>query len=82
MDEIGVSPEVQAKIEAARKENEAEAKPIRENTGVSVDEKKQQLQPIQQKRQKAIYALLTSEQLEKSRAIIARIQKANAAAGQ
>jgi len=76
MDEIGVSPEVQAKIETIKRENDAEAKVVRENTALSADEKKQQLQPIQQKRQKAIFALLTPEQLEKSKTIIARIQKA------
>lgn len=79
MDEIGVSADVQAKIEAVKKENDAELKAVRENATLTPEQKKEELKVVNTKRQKAISALLTPEQLAKRDEIVARIAKANAA---
>lgn len=77
MDEIGISDDVQAKIEVLKKENDLELKAVRENTSLSSEEKKTQLQQISVKRQKIIIALLTPEEIGKFREIVARIKAHN-----
>lgn len=82
MDEIGISADVQTNIEVLKKENDLELKAVRENTSLSDEDKKKQLQQVNAKRQKIIVALLTPEQLKKSQEIQARIKAHNASLAQ
>lgn len=77
MDEIGVSADVQAKIEALKKENDLEQKAVREDISLTQEEKKKKIQELVIKRQKGIFSLLTPEQLAKSKEIQNRIKANN-----
>ncbi len=79
MDEMGISADVQAKVEAVKKESDAEIDVLRKNNSITADEKKEQMKALALKRQKGIYALVTPENLEQSKKIIARINAANKA---
>lgn len=80
MDEIGVSAEAQVKIESVKKESDAEMKALREDKELSEEVKKDKMKALNIKRQKAIYAFLTPEEIEKGKLIMARIRAANEAA--
>ena len=82
MDEIGVAADIQVKVEALKKENDLESKAVREDASLAPEDKKKQLQAIGAKRQKGIYALLTPEQIAKSKEIVTRIKDSNATLGQ
>jgi hypothetical protein len=79
MDEIGVNADVQSKIETVKKESDTELKTVREDATLTPEQKKEQTKALMLKRQKGIFALLTPEQLVKSKEIMASITKANAA---
>jgi hypothetical protein len=79
MDELGVSADMQAKVEAVKKENDAEIKAVRENTALTPENKKNQIKALAVKRQQGIYANLTPEQINIKKTIIARINAANKA---
>ena len=82
MDEMGIAADIQVKVEALKKENDLESKAVKEDASLTPEDKKNQLQAIGVKRQKGIRALLTPEQIEKSKEIAARINASNATLGQ
>lgn len=84
MDEVGISKEVQAKIEEFKKQNEAEQKALKESDAfkaLSEDEQKKQMGALLGKRQKTIYDMLTKEQQAKVDAMREKIKKENEANG-
>ncbi len=84
MNEIGISPEVQAKIEAFKKENEQEQKTLKESDEykkTSEEEQKKKMGALLSKRQKTIYDMLTKEQQVKVDEMREKIKKENEANG-
>jgi 4-alpha-glucanotransferase len=84
MDEIGISKEVQAKIEEFKKQNEVEQKALKESAAfkaLSEEEQKKQMGALLGKRQKTIYDMLTKEQQAKVDAMREKIKKETEANG-
>jgi hypothetical protein len=84
MDEIGISKEVQSKIEDFKKQNEAEQKTLKESDefkALSEEEQKKKMGALLGKRQKTIYEMLTKEQQAKVDAMREKIKKENEANG-
>jgi Xaa-Pro aminopeptidase len=84
MDEIGISKEVQAKIEEFKKQNGAEQKALKESDDfkdLSEEEQKKKMGDLLKKRQKTIYDMLTKEQQAKVDAMREKIKKENEANG-
>lgn len=84
MNEIGVSAEVQAKIEEFKKQNEAEQKALKESDAyikASEEEQKKKMGALLGKRQKTIYEMLTKEQQDKVDEMREKIKKENEANG-
>lgn len=84
MDEIGVSKEVQVKIEEFKKQNDAEQKALKESEeykGVSEEEQKKKMGALLGKRHKVIYEMLTKEQQAKVDAMREKIKNENEANG-
>lgn len=75
MTEIGISDEVQAKIEAVKKAANVEIKKVRQDATLAEDVKKKTLKELNGKRQKDIEALLTPEQKEKADALRKQLNK-------
>jgi Spy/CpxP family protein refolding chaperone len=69
MTEIGISEEVQAKIEDVKKTANTELKKVREDAALAEDVKKKTLKELNAKRQKDIEAFLTPEQKAKADAL-------------
>lgn len=69
MTELGISEDVQAKIEVVKKASNGEIRKVREDMSLAEDVKKQTLKELNAKRQKDIEALLTPEQKEKAAAM-------------
>lgn len=84
MDEIGISKEVQAKIDEFKKQNEAEQKALKESDeykNATEEEQKKKMDALLGKRQKTIYEMLTKEQQVKVNEMRAKIKKENEANG-
>jgi 5'-deoxynucleotidase YfbR-like HD superfamily hydrolase len=84
MDEIGISKEVQTKIEEFKKQNDADQKALKESDAfkaLSEVEQKKQMGALLGKRQKTIYEMLTTEQQAKVDAMREKIKKENEANG-
>jgi hypothetical protein len=84
MTEIGLSAELQTKIEAFKKENEQEQKALKESEeykSATEEEKKKKIGTLLVKRQKTIYEMLTKEQQSKVDEMREKIKKENEANG-
>jgi Skp family chaperone for outer membrane proteins len=82
--QIGVSPEVQTKIETFKKENDQEQKSLKESDeykNATEQEKKNKIGALLGKRQKTIYEMLTKEQQAKVDEMREKIKKENEANG-
>lgn len=84
MDEIGVSTEVQLKIEEFKKQNDGEQKALKESEDyrqASEEEQKKKMGVILGKRHKTIYEMLNKDQQLKVDAMREKIAKENKANG-
>lgn len=84
MDELGLSKELQTKIEAFKKENELEQKTLKESKEymeASEEDKKKKMGALLGKRQKTIYEMLSKEEQAKVDAKRDQINKTNQANG-
>lgn len=84
MNEIGVSAEVQAKVEGFKKQNDAEQKALRESDEfkkATEEEQKKRMGALLGKRHKTIYEMLTKEEQSKVDEMREKIRKENEANG-
>lgn len=69
MDELGISADVQTKIDAVKTANDAELKKVKEDGALSDEQRKEKIKELRKKRMADIEALLTPEQKTKADAM-------------
>jgi periplasmic protein CpxP/Spy len=75
MDEIGISPDVQVKINDIKKANDEEIKKVKDDAALNEEQKKDKLKELRKKRMADIEALLTPEQKAKADAMRKEMKK-------
>lgn len=66
MDELGITADVQQKIQDIKKANDEDVKNVKTDAGLTEVQKKEKLKELRKKRIEAIEALLTADQKKKA----------------
>lgn len=77
MDALGVSAEVQSKINDIKKSNDAEIKKVKDDGTLTEEQRKEKLKELRKQRMDAIEALLTPEEKKKADEMKKEINKRN-----
>ncbi len=81
MEEVGFTQEQIQRFEEIQKETNLASSALRKDASLTAEQKKEKMNALVKERRDKQYSVLTPEQLVKTKAIIKRIQAANAAAG-